>query len=213
MPVGLVSDTLLQLELSRLSPQSGSTRAPVNQIDERVPSPVHTPELVEESHPPSIPQSRGRSEGDVNIPESLRKLIGEESVINGRSAALQLAKDFGVSASSVSAYAKGATSTASYNTPKPGIIQHINKSRRRAIKKAGAVLNDAMAAITQDKLDYTDARDLSSIAKDMSVIIKNLEPPAESAQSDKAQNAPPQFVIYAPTFRDERSFDSITVQE
>jgi hypothetical protein len=154
----------------------------------------------------------GRKDGDVNVPDALRQIIGEEAVLNGRKSALGLAGMFGISDSSVSAYAKGATSTASYNTPKPAIIGHINKSRARASKKAGKVLDAALGAITQDKLDYTDAKELAGIAKDMSVIIKNLEPPADSSQSLKSDSSP-QFVIFAPQFRDERSFDHITVQE
>ena len=167
--------------------------------------------LRKESHAVVVdkPKEHGRNNGDVNVPDSLRKIIGEEAVINGRQSALRLASDFGVSASSVSAYAKGATSTTTYHEPKQSIIQHINKSRQRAIKRASVTLNSALGSITQEKLDYADAKDLSGIAKDMSVIIKNLEPQAEVSSEAKA----PQFVIFAPQFRDERSFETIQVQE
>jgi hypothetical protein len=154
--------------------------------------------------------THGRNEGDVNVPDSLRQIIGETAVIDGRQEALSLASQFGISPSSVSAYAKGATSTDSYNEPKKSIIDHINKSRRRHIKKASLVLSAALGAISQDKLDYTDAKDLSGIAKDMSVIIKNLEP--QSVPSDDGVKGP-QFTIYAPTFRDERTFEVINVNE
>lgn len=202
MSIGIVSDADLLAELENLKSPVQKTRTPST-------GSVHIPEVV-----PSVPSSkpnRGRESGDVNVPDSLRQIIGEESVINGRRAALQLASQFGISSSSVSAYAKGATSTTTYDTPKPSIIQHINKSRRRSIKKATEVMNQALGAITQDKLDYTDAKDLSGIAKDMSAIIKNLEPPADSTKSDDTKT--PQFVVYAPTFRDERSFDTINVTE
>jgi hypothetical protein len=153
--------------------------------------------------------SKGRKEGDNNVPEGLRKLIGETGAIDGRQSALDLASRFGISASSASAYANGATSTTSYNEPKAGIKSHIIKSKERAVKRASVTLNQALSAITQEKLDYADPKDLAGIAKDMAVIIKNLEPPqtVESGQSS------PQFTIYAPTFRDERSFEVITVQE
>jgi hypothetical protein len=68
----------------------------------------------------------------------------------------------------------------------------------------------ALSAITQEKLDYTDARDLSGIAKDMSAIIKNLEPPQIAGNNSEVNQ---QFVIYAPTFRREESFDVIDVKE
>jgi len=199
MAIGIVTDELFEEELKRHSP----TRAPktVPSVSE-----VRIPEVVNEPLP-----SRGRSEGDVNVPDSLRKLIGEEALLNGRPAAIALAASFGISASSVSAYTKGATSTSSYNQPKPSIVGHINKSRTRAIGRAQKTLNGALAAITQDKLDYSDARDLSAIAKDMSVVIKNLEPP--QVPHDPTAQVQPQFTIYAPQFRDERSFEIITVNE
>jgi hypothetical protein len=199
MSIGIVSDEDFLKELNHITP---------SRI--RVPSPVHTPEVLEKETPSTTP-TRGRGIGSVGVPESLQKIIGEESVINGRASALELAAQFGISASSVSAYSKGATSTATINTPKPAILEHINKSRRRSIKRASEVLNSALSAITQDKLDYTDARDLSGIAKDMSAIIKNLEPPSDAMSALEGRG--PQFVVYAPTFRDERSFDTITVTE
>jgi predicted transcriptional regulator len=196
MPIGIVSDDQFLQELKDLSPSSRKSK---------------------ESHPSSIQgeilpvPTRGRNNGDVNVPESIRKIIGETAVIDGRAAAINLAKDFGISPSSVSAYAKGATSTASYNSPKESIISHINKSRQRAIKKASKTLNAALGAITQEKLDYSDAKDLSGIAKDMAVVIKNLEP--KDTSTEGGASGTPQFVIFAPQFRDERSFDTIHVPE
>jgi transcriptional regulator with XRE-family HTH domain len=189
MPIGLVSDDLLKDELDRCSGVSKRKVLEGTIVDK---------------------PSRGRADGDSNVPESLRKIIGETAVIDGRQAALDLAKDFGISPASVSAYANGATSTASYDSPNKELIAHINKSRARAIKKAQNTLNGALGAITQEKLDYTDAKDLASIAKDMTVVIKNLEPKSES---DPAASNQPQFVIFAPQFRKEESFEIITVNE
>lgn len=182
MPIGLVVDNEFDLELQRLNPKRN------------------------ESHKK---ESHGRNEGDVNVPDSLRKIIGEEAVINGRKEALKLARDFNISPSSVSAYAKGATSTASYHAPSESIISHINHSRRRAIKRASHTLNQALGSITQEKLDYSDAKDLASIAKNMSAIIKDLEPQSVEV----AGTATPQFVIFAPSFRREETFEVIDVKE
>jgi hypothetical protein len=191
MPIGLVSDAQLEDELRRTNGRKESQPA-ASRVE--------------------ILDKPGRKEGDNNVPDSLRQIIGEESVINGRRAALSLAADFGISPSQVSAYAKGATSTASYDSPSKSIISHINKSRQRAIKKAQLTLNGALSAITQDKLDYADPKDLASIAKDMTVVIKNLEPP-QSPVGESSDVKAPQFVIFAPQFRDERTFETITVQE
>lgn len=191
MPIGIVSDDELNKELESLS---GSIKKAPKAIEGTV---------VERT-------KKGRSDGDNNVPDSLRKIIGEEAVINGRASAMQIADSFGISPSQVSAYAKGATSTASYDSPSKSIISHINKSRARAIKKASHVLHSALGAITQEKLDYTDADKLSGIAKDMSVIIKNLEPQQDSPD---IQVKTPQFVIFAPQFRKEETFETIQVQE
>jgi predicted transcriptional regulator len=207
MPIGLVSDDDFLQELNSFNPRSNTSKS--NRSEEVVPSTdsVSIP-LTEVLNPES---DHGRNEGDVNVPDSLRQIIGEDAAINGRQSALGLAGLFGISPSSVSAYAKGATSTTTYNTPSKSIISHINKSRRRAIKKAQITLDAALGSITQDKLDYTDAKDLAGIAKDMSVIIKNLEPQQEPAANDDSKT--PQFVIFAPQFRSEQSFETIVVNE
>jgi len=190
MPVGLVNDDAFAKEIERLS---GREQKKVS------------PQVIEI-------ERAGRSVGDTNVPESLRKIIGEEALLNGRQAALSLAKDFGISPSSASAYANGSTSTTTYNTPNKNLIGHINESRKRAIKRAQKTLNGALGAITQEKLDYADPKDLASIAKDMTVVIKNLEP-QEAANADANKPSTPQFVIFAPQFRQENSFESIVVNE
>jgi hypothetical protein len=48
------------------------------------------------------------------------------------------------------------------------------------------------------------------VAKDMSVIIKNLE--AKSVNPDEGKQTP-QFVIFAPQFKKEENYDFITVSE
>lgn len=188
MAIGIVTDDALQSELDRLN---GVRKAPEVQI-------------VEQEKP-------GRNEGDVNVPDSLRQIIGETSVLEGRQSAVALANMFGISESAVSAYAKGATSTATYDTPTKSILSHINKSRQRSIKKAQSKLNAALDGITPEKLEEVSAKDLSCIAKDMSVVIRNLEP--QKPEGDGEDKNTPQFVIFAPQFRDERSFPTMVVQE
>jgi len=199
MPIGIVSDSDFELELNKLSKSVGTPK--------KVPSDSNNSAQVIET------PSKGRKEGDNNVPESLRNLLAEEHFLNGRNEALSLARDFGISDSSVSAYAKGATSTTTYNEPKPSILNHIRKSRDRAIKRASRSLNGALSAITQEKLDNTDAKDLAVIAKNMSGIIKDLLPEDQSSDSNRSNNSGPQFVIFAPQFRKEESFDVIEVSE
>lgn len=172
-------------------------------------------EGIEKNKPPPLvgevidSPHRGRQIGDVNVPESIRKIIGEESVINGREAALELAKVFGVSESSVSAYAKGATSTTTYHKPDSTLQNYLAARKNRLTKKSLAKLALALDSITPEKIKELKVRDASAVAKDMSVIAKNMEPEKE----EKSGNDGPKFVVYAPTIKDERSYETIIVND
>jgi predicted transcriptional regulator len=172
MPMGVVTDADFEKELDN------SGKEPI------------VPEIVEMERP-------GRKEGDNNVPSSLRKIIAETANIEGRSTALQFAAELGISPSSVSAYTNGATSTSSYHEPKKDILNHVRARREKVTSKAHAKLISALSAITTDKLRDIKAPDLAGIAKDMSVIIKNMEPP-ETLIDEKKDT--PQFVIFAPQF-------------
>lgn len=183
MAIGICSDEDFEKELNDLT---GSDKNQVSVID--------------------LP-SRGRGQGNNEVPEGLRKIIGEESIESGRTSALDLARNFGISDSSVSAYSVGATSTNRYN--KPEFKNHINKVKEKIGKKARGKLLAALEEITPEKLASAKLRDVSGVARDMSVIIQNMEP-AEEKSSDQAGT---QFIIYAPQFRQESSFDVIEVSE
>src|SRR6187399_325506 len=116
MPIGIVSSEDFDRELEKLNRQSGTPK--------KVPSTAQVVDVPSKGLIQEVP-NRGRKEGDNNVPDSLRNLLAEEHLLNGRNEALSLAKDFGISSSSVSAYAKGATSTTTYNEPKPSILNHI----------------------------------------------------------------------------------------
>lgn len=191
MPMGIVSDKDFDSELSRVgNTREESKSVPMTGVIEDV--------------------SRGRGEGSTSVPDGLRKIIGEESVVNGRQSAIELAQSFGLSPSSVSAYANGATSTATYNdTPNR---PHLNDARIRVQRRARTKLMAALANITGEKLSSTNAKDLSGIAKDMSAVIKNMEPEKESKPGEGNGNGPT-FIVYSPQFRDERHFETVVVKE
>lgn len=149
---------------------------------------------------------KGRSEGDNNVPDFLRNIISETSVEEGRQSALGLATKFGVSPSSVSAYAHGANSTASYNTPNNELKQHINQARHKVTSKARAKLLLAMKHITEDKLEATKARDLAGIAKDMSTVMKNMEDKTMVGADGKPTV---NYVFFAPQVRTVESFGEV----
>lgn len=198
--MGVVDESEFDAELNRLGvclPKNNPTS------DSRAPD--TEPESTEST---IVDIQKGRGKGSKEVPESLRALIGLSAVEDGRQAGLQLAETFGISNSSVSAYTKGATSTATYNEPSEELKAHLDKKKLEIQKRASSKLFKALSHITTDKLENAKAKDLSAVAKDMSVIIRNMEPELVVKQGGGNQ-----FVLYAPIQLKEDSFDVIRVNE
>ena len=183
MSMGIVNDDEFNSELTKSLPES-----PIK--------PVISGQVIE-------PPVRGRPMGSIEVPNSLRKIIGSTSVESGRQEALNLASDFGISPSSVSAYANGATSTASYHEG-PN-IDTINRTKEKVSKRARNKLMLALRHITDEKMADAKVRDVASIAKDMSAIIKNMEPDGPKIPA----NTGPTFVFYSPKTKSVEDFDVV----
>lgn len=194
--MGIVSDEAFARELER----ADSTSELI--LPEPSYAPIIEGEVVEMAR-------RGRRVGDVNVPSSLRKLIGDVSVTEGREAALALANDFGVSPSSVSAYGHGANSTATYDQ-RPN-LPHINRAKERLGRRARNTLRRALAHITDEKLKHTDAKDLAGVARAMSKVSKDMEP--ETPKDGNGGTSQPVFQVYSPTIVQENHFETITARE
>lgn len=191
MPMGVVSSKDFAKELDNSSVKDESP----------LPIPVPRTTVVDMERP-------GRKDGDNNVPNGLRQLIGVTAVEDGRQAALELAEKFGISPSSVSAYTEGATSTATIaDTPnKPAI----NDAKQRIAKKASKVLNRALLKITDEKLEATKAVELAQIARSMSGIVKDMEPEDDGNKGDKPE---PVFQVFAPQLHQENYYETIVVRE
>ena len=192
MAMGIVSDDEFEREINNSSIQIVNVNEP-KRIEGTI---TRAPE-------------KGRGENNVEVPESLRKVIGEESLVNGRASALHLASSFGIKPSSVSAYNNGSHSTASYNTPNENLNKHLTNKKERIANRARRKLDLALNQLTEDKFEGTKARDIAAIAKDMSVIIKNMEPANQVAEVDNG----PKFILYAPQFIQENKLEVIEVNE
>lgn len=187
MPMGIVSEKEFDSELGKLSPDTESNSTPI------------TGEVID--------VTRGRPKNSTEVPNGLRRIIGEESATNGRQSAVELAQMFGVSPSSASAYGVGATSTSSYEErPNQDII---TKTKDRISKKARNKLMAALRHITDEKLGGAKARDLAGIAKDMSAVVKNMEPEGPKSPVNNG----PTFVFYSPQFRKEENFEIVYAKE
>ena len=154
-----------------------------------------------------VDTTKGRG-NNPQVPNSLRNIIGETAVTDGRQQALELAASFGISGSSVSAYTNGATSTSSYNDkPNQPVI---GQAKLRIANRARHKLMSALKHITDDKLAASDAKELSSVAKDMSAVVKHME---EAVTDGAKVNSGPTFVFYSPQTRKEEVFDVVHAKE
>jgi hypothetical protein len=68
----------------------------------------------------------------------------------------------------------------------------------------------ALHHITVDKLVDAKVRDLAGIARDMSAVIKSIEP--EEKANPLGSNGPT-FIFYSPQFRKEEHFDVVQAKE
>lgn len=188
MAMGIVSEKEFEKELDN----SNKPTIPVREI------PNSSIEIIE----------RGRGKDNVEVPNVLRNIIGETNTAEGRKAALQIAESFNLSPSSVSAYGKGATSTATYydRPNKPSL----DKVRQRIADKAKLVTESALDKLTDDKLEDAKPVELSIIAKNVSSIVKVME--GEINSNDNPLNISP-IVIYAPQVKNEQNFDVVFAKE
>lgn len=197
MAMGIVSDKDFNLEQSKLNKSSCEKSEPVNVVPSVSIQPVVTP---------------GRKANDVNVPDSVRNLIADTSVAEGRASALALAKAFDISPSSVSAYSNGAKSTASYDTPDTELKAASDAAKLRVAKRARSKMMQALHHITPDKLEAAKLRDLAGVARDMSVIIKNMEPEQDKGSTTNNNNGP-NFIFYAPKVESEASYPVVYSRE
>lgn len=183
MPLGILPDDDFEKELERLNGKKLPALGNVKEIE------------------------RGRGEGKVEVPETLRALIGQSALEGNRKEALALARAFDISDSSVSAYSNGATSTASYHNPDKELKRKLDETKQRLTGKARARLEESLDSITPDKLGAAKLRDLSATAQAMSAIVRNLEPQTEHSGANV------NVVVYAPHLKEESSFEIIDVRE
>lgn len=190
MPMGIVSDSDFEDELVKLGI--------VHPVKERAVSITIVPPMPAAATVEDIKRGRGDA---TNVPDIVREIVAK-SAINGEGTGVEIAEAFGVSPSSVSAYKVGATSTASYHQPDDELLSTIVGHRKNISKGARETLLAALESLTPDKLLNEKARDLAIIAKNMSGIIVDMEPPLPPVHNQ--QNV--QFVFMAPRVRSEDSY-------
>lgn len=157
----------------------------------------------------TILPSKGRKEGEPNVPDSLRKLLGDTALTEGRAESLEMAAAFGISKSSVSAYSNGSTSTKTYNDESNPLKGFLRERKNKIAKRASKKLLTAMDKIDDDKLNECSAVELATVSRAMAGIIKDMLPEEKTVQ----ESSTVQFVMYAPPIAKESNFESVVANE
>lgn len=148
---------------------------------------------------------RGRKD-TKEIPEVIRETAVESSILGDK--AKDIKEKLGISLSSISAYKHGVNSTNVYNEKKQS---NLVKARERINEQAGNNLLKALSALEAKNLAYEDARDVSSIAKDMASIVEKITPKEQISNNNNIR-----LTIFAPQMKqlsDYEIIDSVTIDE
>lgn len=205
MPLGIVSPSEFEAEVNNSCIINRSNDEPkieksMEIIDDKVV--ITSDVLIKKIH------EHGRNEGDVNVPQSLRRLIGDAATFEGRPAALQLAHSFGISNPSVDNYTNPNNSSLSESN-KNDILNVLTNRKLKISNRAINKLNLAISMIDEDKLKECDARELSGVAKDMAQVAKHMEPEIPK----EAEKTPVQFLMYAPVVKTENKYQTVIAKD
>jgi predicted transcriptional regulator len=184
MALGIVDDSLFDSEINRMNE-----------------SPIPTIGKIEE-----LKRGRGIT---PDTPESIRQIIGENLIEEGRANTKELSKFLGISDSSLAAYNKGNKSNG--GNPDPKLQSFLRNRRLNIARSASKLINEAITHVTDAKLADSSARELSGFMKDMSAVVKDMLP--DEARNATEINNQVQFVMYSPQIAKESKFDVITINE
>lgn len=150
--------------------------------------------------------SKGRPSGSQNIPEPIKKTLAETALVEGNKAAHELAEQLNVGKQNAHAYKNDATSLSNYNESNQELAVHNRGVKELITKTARQTLLSALQSITSEKLQDVSPRVAAGIAKDMSSVVKNIEP-------EEKDESPVQFVILAPQQKQEKQYEVIEVND
>jgi predicted transcriptional regulator len=192
MPLGIVSHSDYQKEKNNSSIEHQS-----------IPKPTENPIITSDVLPSKQP---GRDADVPNVPQSLRKLLGEEVAVNGLRSAMEIANSFGISQPTTSTYARGEISP---GVPNKDLSEYINGRKTKISKRALNKLNMALNHIDDSKLMQCDAVELSSVAKNMAAVAGAMEP----KDKEEEKKDPVQFHFYAPQVRNENHYETVVAKD
>lgn len=196
MSIGIVSNGEFEKEIERINRKVVEK----NKDKEKINNGSHIEGL----------KSPGRGLGNKEVSQAVRNFVAELG-IEGYSNS-EIKELTGLSQSSISAYKKGVNSTKDYNTrPNEETVIHINKTKDKISRRAKKVAIQALdELLSNDRIKHAKTRDLATIARSTSAIIKEME---EEKKDEKFsnQNNGVQIIMMAPPVRQESTYDAIDV--
>lgn len=202
MPLGIVSDKDFFNEIeedSDIKPRTSNI-----DIENATPSTAIVGEVLDF---PTV----GRHSDIPDIPISLKKILAETHAIEGLSRAQELANSFGgLSQPTLSTLGSGNTSRGTHKSRAGNsLVEHLNNRKTKISNRALNKINLALAHMTEDKFEDLEMRELATIAKDMSVVAKQMEP----TKIDEGHKDPVQFHFYSPQVRTENHYDVVVAKD
>lgn len=146
----------------------------------------------------------GRGNGKVAVSGEVRKLIASEALAG--CSVEDIRKRYDISASSISAYKVGATSTSSYHKPDKELADNNKVIKATISERAEGVILESIGLLTVERLAAAKARDIAGIAKDMSAVISNMK---EGGNVNNGVN----ITIMVPPVKSEEDFKVIDIGE
>lgn len=215
MPMGIVNERDWNLEVNNSCIDS----IPHNQNDE---SGLINNELNNESnieHRTSIVAevldmpTVGRHEAVSNIPDSLRKVLADDHLINGLRGAKSLVHGLGIDLSqpTLSTYGRGETSPHSKSKKTDELTDYLNGRKEKITKRALNKINLALSHLDEQKFLGLKAREISGVAKDMAIVAKQMEPTIKNSEGNQMNGV--QFIMYAPQIKSEDSYQIVVAKD
>ena len=212
MPLGIVSDQDFEKEIlnngvdiiRNTNDKESTPLEPRTSIPEVINSEEQNPIITSDV----LTMKRVGRHNDVNnVPMSLRKVLSEEHAVNGLKSAQSLANSLGgLSQPTLSTYGRGQVSNGQSNDE---MLTYLNGRKTKISKRALNKLNLALSLIDDEKLLPLKATELSSVAKDMAIVAKQMEP---SVKEDDKKD-PVQFHFYSPVIKQENHYDTVVAKD
>lgn len=219
MGLGIISDRDFESEIQNSSVDYQSNINSDNQFnpDSNSDTDTNSDTNTDKTSPATIPTIQpilnpGRHTDVNNVPQSLRKILGEEVATNGLRSAMHLAESLGghgISQPTLSTYGRGEISPNHKSDKSNELFEYVNGRKTKITKRALNKLNLAMSLIDEEKLLGCDANELTNVAKGMAQVVKHMEPD----KSDNEKKDPVQFHFYAPQIRNEQHYEVVRAKD